>query len=80
MSDYGSLYLIDTTYNSERDATEVVFGYIEKEKEIQGRNMKIRVIVNVSGGKDDMASVIEEGLKKAKSVLKKASKATFEED
>jgi hypothetical protein len=29
MSDYGSLYLIGTSYNSERDATEVIFGYAE---------------------------------------------------
>ena len=29
MSDYGSLYLIETSYNSGRDATEVIFGYME---------------------------------------------------
>ena len=34
MSDYGSLYLIDTTYNFERDATEVIFGYMEKEEQL----------------------------------------------
>lgn len=80
MSDYNTLYLIDSTYNSERDATEVIFGYLEKEKEIVGRNMKVRVIVSVPGGKDNLASVIKEGLKKAKHVLISASKASYEED
>jgi|GEM_PF-1547374 len=80
MSDYNSLYLIDTTYNSDRNATEVVFGYIEQEKDIEGRNMKVRVIVNVPGGKDDIAAVIKEGLKKARSVLISASKASYDED
>ncbi len=80
MSDYNNLYLIETTYNSERDATEVIFGYLEKEKDLEGRNMKVRVIVSVPGGRDDIAPVIEEGLKKAKSVLKSASKAPYEED
>ena len=80
MSDYGSIYLIDTTYNPDRDATEVVFGYLEKEIELAGRIIKVRVIVNVPGGKEDNARVIEEGLKKAKSVLKSASQAPYEED
>jgi len=80
MSDYGSFYLIETTYNAERDATEVVFGYLEREKEIEGRIMKVRVIVNVAGGKQDSAEVMEEAIKKAKSVLKSASKAPYEED
>ena len=31
MSDYGVIYLIDTQYNAERDATEVTLGYLEKE-------------------------------------------------
>ena len=80
MSDYNSLYLIETTYNSDRDATEVVFGYLEKEKDVEGRNMKVRVIVNVLGGKGDTAAVIEEGLNKARTVLKSASKAPYNED
>jgi len=80
ISDYGSLYLIDTTYNSERDATEVVFGYPQREKELEGRIMKVGVIVNVPGGKEDNTGVIEEGLKRAKSVLISASEAPYAKD
>jgi hypothetical protein len=80
MSDYGSLYLIDTTYNSDSDVTEVIFGYLEREKEVEGRIRKVRVIVNVPGGRVDKAPIIEKGLITAKSVLKSASKAPYEED
>ena len=80
MSDYGSLYLIESTYNPERGATELVFGYIAKEKDVEGRNMKIRAIVNVKGGGEGVESVLEEGLKKARAVLKSASKASYEKD
>ncbi len=80
MSDYGSLYLIDTTYNSDSDVTEGIFGYLEREKEVEGRIIKVRVIVNVPGGREDKAPVIEKGLITAKSVLKSASKAPYEED
>ena len=64
MSDYGSLYLIETNYNSERDATEVIFGYMEKEKKIAGRIMSIR----------------EKGLIQARGLLERSSKAIYEED
>ena len=79
MSDYGSLYLIEANYNSERDATEVIFGYLEQEKEIKGRIMSIRVIVNIAGCKDKQSEVVEKGLIKAKKLLIKASKAAFED-
>lgn len=42
MSDCCNLYLIDTLYNAERDATEVTFGYIEKEEDVKGRIMSLR--------------------------------------
>ena len=80
MSDYGSIYLIESTYNSDRDATELVFGYLERDKDVEGRIMKVRVTVNVPGGKGDSASLIEEGFKKTKSLLLSASKAKYEED
>ena len=75
MSDYGVLYLIDTIYNSERDATEVTFGYIEKEEEIKGRIRSIRVIVNVKGYKDDKSGASKEALGIARDILKRASTA-----
>ena len=80
MSDYGSLYLIDTYYNSERDATEVIFGYaeMEKEKTIIGRIMSVRVTVNIPGCRDNESRAVERGLKKARRILKSASHAPFD--
>jgi len=80
MSDYGSLYLIDTTYNFERDATEVIFGYMEKEKQLVGRVMSVRVIVNVPGCADNESKAVIEGLKKARKLLESSAKATYEEE
>lgn len=80
MSDYGSLYLIETTYNSERDATEVIFGYMEKEKTLVGRVMSIRAIVNIPGCQDDKKKAIEKGLVQARGLLERSSKAPYEED
>lgn len=80
MSDYGVLYLIDTIYNSERDATEVTFGYIEKEEEIKGRIRSIRVIVNVKGHKEDERGAAREALNIVRDILKRASTARYEEE
>jgi hypothetical protein len=80
MSDYGSLYLIDTTYNFERDATEVIFGYMEKEEQLVGRVMSVRVIVNVPGCADNESKAVKEGLKKARKLLESSAKATYEEE
>lgn len=80
MSDYRVLYLIDTSYNSERDATEVTFGYIEKEEDIKGRIMTVRVIVNVPGHKEDKDGAVKEGLEKARELLQRSAAATFEKD
>ncbi len=80
MSDYGCIYLIETTYNSERDAREVIFGYMEKEKSIAGRTMSVRVIVNVSGGRDNEKEAIQKGLTKARKLLDSSAKAPYEED
>ena len=75
MSDYKSLYLIDTNYNSERDATEVVFGYMEKDSSVPGRVMSVRAIVNLSGNNH---KVEKKALIKARNLLAAASKAKFE--
>lgn len=80
MSDYGSLYLIESTYNVDRDATELAFGYIAKEKDVEGRSMKLRVIVNIKGGRKGHETVLDEGIKKARSVLRSASKSSYKED
>ncbi len=80
MSDYGSIYLIETTYNSERDATEVIFGYMEKEKTLLGRVKSIRVIVNIPGCRDNEKKAIERGLIQARKLLESSAKAPYDED
>lgn len=80
MSDYLTLYLIDTNYNAERDATEVTFGYIEKEENVKGRIMSLRVIVNVPGHRDDKKGAVEESLVKAREFIKRAAEAPYEAD
>ena len=80
MSDYGSLYLIETNYNSERDATEVIFGYMEKEKKLAGRVMSVRAIVNIPGCSDNEKKAIKKGLIQARGLLERSSKAIYEED
>ena len=80
MSDYDVLYLIDTSYNGERDATEVTFGYIEREEEIKGRIRSVRVIVNVKGHKDDKRGASNDALSVVRDILKRASTARYEED
>ncbi len=80
MYDYGSLYLMDSNYNSQRDATEVSFGYLERDKQFKGRMMSVRVIVNVSGKPDPKGKYIDKALKKARVILMSSSKAQYEED
>jgi hypothetical protein len=80
MSDYGSLYLIETNYNSERDATEVIFGYMEKEKKLAGRIMSVRAIVNIPGCGDNENKAIEKGLVQARKLLQSSAIAAYDED
>lgn len=80
MSDYGTIYSIDTQYNAERDATEIAFGYIEKEEQVKGRIRTLRIIVNVPGHRDDKKGAIDEGLKVAKEFVSRAAQAPFEAD
>ena len=78
MSDYGSLYLIETNYNSERDATEVIFGYLEQDKTIVGRISSVRVIVNILGCGENESEAIEKGLEKARGILRKSANSEFD--
>jgi hypothetical protein len=78
MSDYGSLYLIETNYNSERDATEVIFGYLEQDKEIVGRISSVRVIVNIPGCGENESEAIERGLEEAREILRKSANSEFD--
>lgn len=78
MSEFGSLYIIDTEYNSGRDAYEVTLGYMEKDEDVKGRFKSIRVIVNIPDRKDDEKTVIDIALNKARELLERASKASVE--
>lgn len=80
MSDYGTIYLIETNYNADRDAREVTFGYIEKEEDVKGRIMSLRVIVNVPGHRDDVNGAVEAGLAKARALASRAAGASYEPD
>lgn len=78
MSEFGSLYIIDTQYNSGRDAYEVTVGYMEKDEDVKGRFKSIRVIVNVPDRKGDEKTVIDIALNKARELLERASKGPVE--
>ncbi len=78
MSDYGSLYLIETNYNSERDATEVIFGYLEQDKTIVGRISSVRVIVNIPGCRENESEAVERGLEEAREILRKSANSEFD--
>ena len=78
MSDYGSLYLIETNYNSERDDTEVIFGYIEQDKTIVGRISSVRVIVNIPGCRENESEAVEGGLEEAREILRKSANSEFD--
>ena len=78
MSDYGSLYLIETNYNSERDATEVIFGYLEQDKTIVGRISSVRVIVNIPGCGENESEAVERGLEEAREILRKSADSEFD--
>ncbi len=78
MSDYGSLYLIETNYNSERDATEVIFGYLEQDKTIVGRISSVRVIVNIPGCRENESEAVEGGLEEAREILRKSANSEFD--
>jgi len=78
MSDYGSLYLIETNYNSERDATEVIFGYLEQDKTIVGRISSVRVIVNIPGCGENESEAVERGLEEAREILRKSANSEFD--
>jgi hypothetical protein len=78
MSEFGSLYIIDSNYNSARNAYEVTIGYMERDEDVKGRFKSIRVIVNIPNHKDDEKTVIDIALKKARELLETASKASVE--
>jgi len=78
MSEYGSLYIIGTDYNASRDAYEVTIGYMERDEDVHGRFKSIKVAVSVSDHKGEESTVLDIALKKARNLLKSASKASVE--
>ncbi|HSE84543.1 MAG TPA: hypothetical protein VLB01_08355 [Thermodesulfobacteriota bacterium] len=79
MSDYDSLYVIHSTYNSARQAYEVSIGYQTKDEEVKGRITSVTIVVNVPNHKDNEGTVREAALTKARRILEIASKAPVEE-
>lgn len=78
MSEFGSLYIIDSQYNSGRDAHEVTLGYMEKDEDVKGRFKSIRIIVSIPDHKGDQETVVDLALKKTRELLEIASKASVE--
>ena len=80
MSDYDSLYVIHSAYNSARQAYEVSIGYQTKDEEVKGRITSVTIVVNVPNHKGDESAVREAALTKARRILEIASKAPVEEE
>jgi hypothetical protein len=80
MSDYGSLYIIDTSYHTERQVYEVNIGYMARDEEINGRFTTIDIRVNVPDHKSDINKIKEIALDKARKVLALASQAPVGEE
>lgn len=80
MSDYGSLYVIHSTYNSARQAYEVSIGYMARDEEVKGRITSVTIVVNVPNHKGDESQVRDAALVKARKILEIASKAPVEEE
>lgn len=80
MSDYGFLYIIDTSYHTERQVYEVSIGYMVKDEEINGRFTTINILVNVPNHKSDKNKIKELALNKARKALEAASQARAEEE
>ncbi len=80
MSDYGSLYIVDTSYHAERHVYEVTIGYMAKDEEVNGRFTTINILVNVTNHKNDKSKIKELALNKARKALGLASQAPVEEE
>ena len=80
MSDYDSLYVIHSIYNSARQAYEVSIGYQTKDEEVKGRITSVTIVVNVPNHTGDEGAVREAALTKARRILEIASKAPMEEE
>jgi hypothetical protein len=80
MSDYGSLYIIDTSYHTERQVYEVNIGYMAKDEEVSGRFTTINIRVNIPNHKSDKDKIKELAFNKARKVLGLASQAPMGEE
>jgi hypothetical protein len=80
MSDYGSLYVIHSIYNSPRQAYEVSIGYMARDEEVKGRITSVTIVVNIPNHKGSETEVREAALMKARRILETASKAPMEEE
>jgi hypothetical protein len=80
MSDYGFIYIVGTSYHSERQVYEVNIGYMARDEEVKGRFTTINIIVNVPDHKSDENKIKQLALSKARRVLELASQAQVGEE
>ncbi len=80
MSDYGSLYIIDTFFHTERQVYEVNIGYMVKDEEVNGRFITINILVNLPNHKSDKNKIKELAFNKARKILELASQADADEE
>jgi hypothetical protein len=79
MADYGFLYVIDTSYHTERQVYKVDIGYMDKDEEVKGRFITINIMVNIPNHKSDESKIKELAISKARKLLELASKASVGE-
>ncbi len=79
MADYGFLYVIDTSYHTERRVYQVNIGFMDRDEEVKGRFITINIIVNIPNHKIDENKINELAFAKAKKLLELASKAPIGE-
>lgn len=80
MSDYGKLYIVESSFFPSGGFFEVTLGYITKDEEIAGPLNTARVIVNVPGVRGDEEAARSLAVEKARMLLKKAARARLLED
>jgi len=75
MADYGFLYVIDTSYHTERQVYQINIGYMDRDEEVKGRFITINIVVNIPNRKIGENKIKELALAKARKLLELASKA-----
>ncbi len=80
MADYGFLYVINTSYHTERQVYQVNIGYMDRDEEVKGRFITVNIVVNVPNYKSDEKKIKELAISKARKILELASRAPLGEE